>query len=424
MIDSIAECIQAAYERLGHQWGWRFMATPARTLSAETDLAVVTLNPGAAIYNPPVVSVEEGNAYRIERWEGNRNIQIQMGRMYEELAARWPRPVTATELMDSSLAAHFCPFRSPNWRALASRSESIEFSRQLWRYVLAVVNPGVMICLGEAGRQLAGVMESAGAVRTRPVEIGPVGWRSDPSGGGPTHLAPPTNPQPRRPHRNTPGRLPSPASARQAPRRNNLDMATLRRTGCGACRPHTRRERFDTGRRSNESDRVKPTCGLAWSRVAKYHERSTRAALVHLSQVRGGSPTLKPPLLRPMPYRQCSTRRPDGTSRSASGARTAARRGSGSRSWRGRRAPPGEQERAHQQAIAAWNNGPSHQPDRQTFEAEVVPRLRQLRISEMVAATGLSEHYCSLIRLGKRTPHLQHWDALRRAAGLASHAPQ
>lgn len=176
MIDLFAGRIQAAYDRLGHEWGWRFMATPARTLGPQTDLAVVALNPGGATYSPPVVSVEEGNAYRIERWDGSRDIQVQMVRMYKELATRWPRPVTADELMDSSLAAHFCPFRSPNWNSLASRSQSIEFSRELWRDVLTIVNPRVMICLGETGRQLAGVMESAGAVRTRPVETGPIGW--------------------------------------------------------------------------------------------------------------------------------------------------------------------------------------------------------------------------------------------------------
>jgi hypothetical protein len=33
-------------------------------------------------------------------------------------------------------------------------------------------------------------------------------------------------------------------------------------------------------------------------------------------------------------------------------------------------------------------------------------------IAELVAATGLSEHYCSLIRLGKRVPHVRHWKAL------------
>jgi hypothetical protein len=30
-----------------------------------------------------------------------------------------------------------------------------------------------------------------------------------------------------------------------------------------------------------------------------------------------------------------------------------------------------------------------------------------------MAATGLSEHYCSMIRLGKKVPHARHWGLLR-----------
>jgi hypothetical protein len=74
-----------------------------------------------------------------------------MLRMYEELARRWPRPTTAIALMDTSLAAHFCPFRSPDWNSLASRRESIEFSEALWRDVMKIVRPRAMICLGQAG---------------------------------------------------------------------------------------------------------------------------------------------------------------------------------------------------------------------------------------------------------------------------------
>jgi hypothetical protein len=33
-----------------------------------------------------------------------------------------------------------------------------------------------------------------------------------------------------------------------------------------------------------------------------------------------------------------------------------------------------------------------------------------------MGATGLSEHYCSLIRLGKAVPHARHWEAFREAA--------
>jgi hypothetical protein len=30
-----------------------------------------------------------------------------------------------------------------------------------------------------------------------------------------------------------------------------------------------------------------------------------------------------------------------------------------------------------------------------------------------MAATGLGQHYCSLIRLGRKVPHARHWAAFR-----------
>ena len=56
---------------------------------------------------------------------------------------------------------------------------------------------------------------------------------------------------------------------------------------------------------------------------------------------------------------------------------------------------------------------------RAKFELESLPELRQRSGPELMAANGLGQHYCSLIRLGKRTPHPRHWDALRV---LADHA--
>jgi hypothetical protein len=42
--------------------------------------------------------------------------------------------------------------------------------------------------------------------------------------------------------------------------------------------------------------------------------------------------------------------------------------------------------------------------------------LRRVPIDELVTATGLSEHYCSLIRLGKRLPHARHWEELLKVS--------
>jgi CRISPR-associated endonuclease Cas1 len=73
----------------------------------------------------------------------------------------------------------------------------------------------------------------------------------------------------------------------------------------------------------------------------------------------------------------------------------------------------GEKNAAHQRAVRAWDGA---RPDPAIFTAEILPALRQISLQTLVAVTGLSEHYCSLIRLGKRVPHPRHWDTLREIA--------
>ncbi len=47
---------------------------------------------------------------------------------------------------------------------------------------------------------------------------------------------------------------------------------------------------------------------------------------------------------------------------------------------------------------------------------EIQPRLPQLPLSALAAATGLSLSACSRIRSGKLVPHQRHWDALSQLA--------
>ena len=75
----------------------------------------------------------------------------------------------------------------------------------------------------------------------------------------------------------------------------------------------------------------------------------------------------------------------------------------------------GTKNAAHQKALAKWSQQGEPMSDASEFRETILPGLRDASIAELVAATGLSEHYCSLIRLGKRVPHPRHWDALRSA---------
>ena len=76
----------------------------------------------------------------------------------------------------------------------------------------------------------------------------------------------------------------------------------------------------------------------------------------------------------------------------------------------------GSKNAGHQRALREWEaqNRDSDDPGR--FQTEVLPLLRSARPRDLALATGLSEHYCSLIRLGKRVPHPRHWETFRAAA--------
>src|SRR5262249_20974723 len=53
------------------------------------------------------------------------------------------------------------------------------------------------------------------------------------------------------------------------------------------------------------------------------------------------------------------------------------------------------------------------QLDPEMFAREILPRIQQLPLSDLMAATGLSLRYVSEIRGGERVPHPRHWPAFR-----------
>lgn len=160
-IDDHVARIEAAYVRLDHELGWRYLNAPARTLAAETELAFLGLNPGGSRYEPPHRSVEAGLAYRVERW-GPRNtlnpLQLQVRLLFDGLAAALN--TETPELMDGTLAWNYCPFRSPSWDTLPRRQDSIAFSRELATDILEVARPRVIMCLGDVpSREIRWVLE-------------------------------------------------------------------------------------------------------------------------------------------------------------------------------------------------------------------------------------------------------------------------
>jgi hypothetical protein len=145
LFSEAVRAIQAEYIRLGHTRDWRFLASPRKTLAPGTRAAFFTLNPGEGWIDPDHgrESSEGGSAFLRERWKGHpageAPLQIQFKRLFAWLGL----------IPEETLTAYFIPFRSRDYKTLPSRSESMAFSVGLWRKILPVVRPLLVVCLGD-----------------------------------------------------------------------------------------------------------------------------------------------------------------------------------------------------------------------------------------------------------------------------------
>ena len=74
---------------------------------------------------------------------------------------------------------------------------------------------------------------------------------------------------------------------------------------------------------------------------------------------------------------------------------------------------------ARKRTLSEWdkaNPGTVHDPE--LFRREILPRLAQVKLSEIAEAAGCSKAYASDIRRGKWTPHVSSWPALAELVGV------
>jgi hypothetical protein len=138
-----------AYSSIGHRLGWRFLYSPRATYRRHVELLLLGMNPGGSAYSKPSPSFEAGNAYRLEPWgrDGALNcLQRQIGHVFALLAREHGKDVD--RLMDSTVSANFCPFRSRSVQELHAHNNSIRFSRRLWEGAFPYLAPRLMICIG------------------------------------------------------------------------------------------------------------------------------------------------------------------------------------------------------------------------------------------------------------------------------------
>ena len=182
-LEHCVESIDAAYERLGHRLGWRFLTGPRRTFTNRTPFGLITLNPGGTHEEPehPRSSSEKGSAYWIESWKGIRPgkapLQLQVQELISRIVGVLGGSESARQFVESRvLTAHFVPFRSPSLEELHRRAESIAWARGFWSHILAAWTPGTIMTIDRVTFQNLYVIISRGPLELVEELSFPTGW--------------------------------------------------------------------------------------------------------------------------------------------------------------------------------------------------------------------------------------------------------
>lgn len=144
--------IEQEYVRLGHNLGWSFLYTPRKTFSSKTKFVFIGYNPGGSTYQNPQRSYQAGNEYRLNPWNNGQftPLQKQVIELYKQVANKSGQPYES--LMDETLAANFCPFRSPNAATLHNSQNTIIVCHELWASIFQNLfineTSKVIVCCG------------------------------------------------------------------------------------------------------------------------------------------------------------------------------------------------------------------------------------------------------------------------------------
>lgn len=146
--DDACNRIEKAYAKISPKLGYRFLYSSKKTFKADVPLLLLATNPGGKNYEKPILSVEGGNAYRTERWDdgGLSTLQKQIEVLFRLLNRRGTG--SSEDLMDKTLSANFCFFRSQSWSAL-EKEEPMKFSWEIWEEALKFLRPRTIITIGQ-----------------------------------------------------------------------------------------------------------------------------------------------------------------------------------------------------------------------------------------------------------------------------------
>ena len=156
--DEIAE----AYRTSGNSLGWRFLYSSPRVLEGAR-VAFIGLNPGGStkVSDHGEFAMKRGSAYRDEQWPGSSRLQKQVLAIFNRLGVD-PEHV---------LAGNLVPFRSPDWKSLTDRKESLSFGLQLWERVLGRAKPAIVVTMGGEANEAISQL-----ISVRDIARHPIGW--------------------------------------------------------------------------------------------------------------------------------------------------------------------------------------------------------------------------------------------------------
>jgi hypothetical protein len=161
LLERTASDIAAAHDRLRYTLGWRLLYTPKTSLTQRPKLLVALLNPqgkeerkGDSTYRG-MLSVELGNAFRVEHWSANGNsfnpLQLRMQKLFKSIGNYVGQPWQ--ELMDQTPTTNFCPFRTEGDSLTVTggpvdqKKLALAFCSAMWRQILEQVHPDTIVTL-------------------------------------------------------------------------------------------------------------------------------------------------------------------------------------------------------------------------------------------------------------------------------------
>ena len=175
--------IRNAEQKLGHKLSWRFLTTPAKTLTPDARIAFIALNPGGnrIRVDHGRESCELGSAYLHETWR-SVDLQQQVQALFREIAVATSHP-DYQSLMDTSLMAYYSPFRSPSYRELCDPRGSRNFAFRLWSHLMEHISPQLVLTIDrdtytDVGRILASKPQTV-LLETREFDSGWGDYRVD-----------------------------------------------------------------------------------------------------------------------------------------------------------------------------------------------------------------------------------------------------